>query len=69
VRIRTATPDDAAAVAAVHEASWQAAYRGVFPDEVLDGPDLPANRLRLWQRLLGPPPPAGTRTRTTAPPR
>jgi GNAT superfamily N-acetyltransferase len=59
VRIRTATPDDAAAIAAVHVASWQATYRGVFPDEVLDGPDLPADRLRLWERLLGADRPPG----------
>jgi GNAT superfamily N-acetyltransferase len=59
MRIRTATLDDAAGIAAVHVASWQGTYRGVFPDEVLDGPDLPAGRLRLWQRLLGPEAPAG----------
>lgn len=62
MRIRSATPDDAEAVAAVHVASWQATYRGVFADEVLDGPDLPANRLRLWQRLLGPDRPARSAT-------
>lgn len=54
MQIRPATPEDAGAIAAVHVASWQATYRGVFDDDVLDGPDLPANRLRLWQRLLGP---------------
>jgi GNAT superfamily N-acetyltransferase len=59
VRIRTATPADAAAIADVHVRSWQAAYRGVFPDDVLDGPDLPAGRLRLWRRLLGPDAPPG----------
>ena len=39
MRIRTANTDDAAAIAEVHVRSWQAAYRGVFPDDVLDGPD------------------------------
>jgi ribosomal protein S18 acetylase RimI-like enzyme len=34
---RTATPEDAAAVAGIHVRSWQAAYRGLFPDEYLDG--------------------------------
>jgi len=34
---RTATPEDAAAVAGVHVRSWQVAYRGLFPDEYLDG--------------------------------
>lgn len=55
MNIRPAVPDDAAAVAAVHVASWQGAYRGVLPDEVLDGPELAVNRLRLWERLLGEP--------------
>jgi GNAT superfamily N-acetyltransferase len=30
-------PADAAAVARVHVRSWQAAYRGLLPDEYLDG--------------------------------
>jgi len=34
---RIATPEDAAAVAGVHVRSWQVAYRGLFPDEYLDG--------------------------------
>jgi len=57
VNIRPAVPGDAAAVAAVHVASWQGAYRGVFPDDVLDGPELAVNRLRGWERLLGEPGP------------
>ena len=68
VRIRPATSDDAAAIADVHVRSWGATYRGVLPDEVLDGPDLPANRLRLWQRLLGPDRPAGSSTVVAEPP-
>jgi GNAT superfamily N-acetyltransferase len=59
VQIRPAGPDDAEAIAAVHVASWQATYRGVVPDEVLDGPDLLAGRRRMWQRWLGPDAPAG----------
>lgn len=50
-------PADAAAVAAVHVASWQGAYRGVLPDDVLDGPEHAVNRLRGWQRLLNEPGP------------
>ena len=57
MEIRPAVPTDAAAVAAVHVASWQGAYRGVLPDEVLDGPELAVSRLRLWERLLGEPGP------------
>jgi GNAT superfamily N-acetyltransferase len=34
--IRTATPDDARAVAEVHVGSWRHAYRGMLPDEYLE---------------------------------
>jgi ribosomal protein S18 acetylase RimI-like enzyme len=34
--LRPATPDDATDVAHVHVRSWQVAYRGLIPDEVLD---------------------------------
>lgn len=53
MRIRKATVEDAAAIASVHVASRQATYRGVIADDVLDGPELPVNRLRLWQRIIG----------------
>ncbi len=33
--IRPATPDDAAAIAAIHVRAWQAAYKEVFPSECL----------------------------------
>ena len=35
--LRDARPDDAAAVARVHVRTWQIAYRGLLPDEYLDG--------------------------------
>jgi GNAT superfamily N-acetyltransferase len=35
--LRHAVADDAMAVARVHVRAWQAAYRGVMPDEYLDG--------------------------------
>ena len=35
--VRDAIPQDAAEVAGVHVRSWQAAYRGLFPDDYLDG--------------------------------
>ncbi len=35
-RIRAATIDDAEAIARVHVASWQAAYRGLLPQAFLD---------------------------------
>lgn len=34
--IRPALPDDATAIGVVHVRAWQAAYRGVMPDEYLD---------------------------------
>jgi GNAT superfamily N-acetyltransferase len=45
--IRLATPDDAAAIAAVHVRCWQTAYRGYFPDDFLDGLNL-AERTERW---------------------
>jgi GNAT superfamily N-acetyltransferase len=35
--LRSARPEDAAAVAGVHVRSWQVAYRGLLPDAYLDG--------------------------------
>ena len=49
--VRAATPADAAAIAAVHVRSWQAAYRGIVPGEVLDGLSI-AERERRWVELL-----------------
>ena len=37
VTLRRAEPDDALAVARVHVRSWQVGYRGLLPDEYLDG--------------------------------
>jgi GNAT superfamily N-acetyltransferase len=56
VDLRDATPDDADAIAAVHVASWQVAYRRLIPDEVLDGLSVP-HRARIWADRLGAPPP------------
>lgn len=50
--LRSATPDDAQAIAEVHVASWRAAFRGVLSDEYLDGLD-PAQRRASWDRVLG----------------
>ncbi|MGZ4541139.1 MAG: N-acetyltransferase family protein [Blastococcus sp.] len=44
MRIRPATIDDAHALAAVHIASCQGAYRGLLPDDYLDG-----LRVDRWQ--------------------
>lgn len=39
VTFRAAVPGDADAIAQVHVASWRAAYRGIIPDDHLDGLD------------------------------
>ena len=54
VTIRPATMHDAAAIADVHVRSWQAAYRGMMPQDYLDRLD-PADRLPRWRRLLADP--------------
>jgi ribosomal protein S18 acetylase RimI-like enzyme len=58
-RIRDATQADALAVAAVHVRAWQVSYRGLLPDEHLDG-------LRAERRVAGyvfdSPDPAAPRT-------
>ena len=50
-RVRGATPDDAERVAEVHVRSWQAAYRGLLPQDYLDRLD-PADRLQRWRDSL-----------------
>lgn len=52
--VRAATPDDAAHLAALHVASWQSAYRGLLPDDVLDNLELPP-RERKWAAYLSEP--------------
>ena len=49
--VRWATVDDARSIAAVHIASWRAAYRGLMPDDVLDGLTLDS-RERDWRGWL-----------------
>ncbi|MBS0662581.1 MAG: GNAT family N-acetyltransferase [Verrucomicrobia bacterium] len=54
MQVRRATPADARAIAEVHVASWQSAYRGLFPDSVLDNLSV-AERERMWAaRLVEP---------------
>lgn len=53
--IRLATVDDVDTVGEVHVRAWQSAYRGLMPDDYLDGlrPQDPAERWR--EHLEGPP--------------
>lgn len=53
-QIRTATVDDAHAIATVHVASWQTAYRGLMPDEVLDGLSV-EQRESGWRQIFTDP--------------
>lgn len=51
--MRSATVADAAAISRVHIASWQAAYRGIVPDDVLDNLDKTyARRLAYWMGAI-----------------
>lgn len=50
--VRDATPDDAESIAAIHVASWQAAYRHSVPGDVLDAMTT-ADRLPGWRTRLG----------------
>ena len=45
--VRLATADDAAAIADAHIRGWQAAYRGLVPDRILDDFDV-ARRTTWW---------------------
>jgi GNAT superfamily N-acetyltransferase len=50
VDVRWATVDDADEIAEVHISSWRVAYRGLIPDEVLDGlrQERRASQWRTW---------------------
>ena len=54
VQYRLARVADAATIAALHSASWQVAYRGMFPDDFLDN-DAVADRLKVWQERFADP--------------
>ena len=51
VHVRRAGPADADQIAVVHVRSWQGAYRGLLPQEYLDGLD-PAARTERWRLAL-----------------
>ena len=52
--VRDAAADDAAAIARVHAASWQAAYRGIVDDDRLDRMSVDEREQRWRERLTGP---------------
>jgi len=49
--VRRAQPADAAGIGLVHVRSWQAAYRGLIPQDFLDHLD-PAKRAEGWRQYL-----------------
>jgi ribosomal protein S18 acetylase RimI-like enzyme len=53
VSVRPADLSDAAAIAAVHVAGWEGAYRGMVPDAEIDRRTV-AWRTAMWEELLGP---------------
>lgn len=57
-RVREAVLGDAAAIAALQVRSWQRAYRGLVPDEFLDGL-ADDSWLERWRNSLGRPPRQG----------
>lgn len=58
MKLRAASPGDAASIAEIHVAAWLAAYRGLIPDSYLDQLTV-EKRLELWQRRLSQPRPGG----------
>jgi GNAT superfamily N-acetyltransferase len=56
--LRRATGADANAVARMHVATWQTAYRGIVPDSFLDGMEVAARAARYTFDRLGPGDPA-----------
>ncbi|AXL51667.1 acetyltransferase [Paraburkholderia caffeinilytica] len=52
--LRPATLADAALIASIHSASWQATYRGLLPDAFLDG-EVTRERAAYWEARLRAP--------------
>ena len=46
-----AVAEDAPAIAALHAGSWRTAYRGMVPDDFLDGP-IDEERRQFWMRRM-----------------
>ena len=55
--VRRARTGDAAPIAAIHVLTWQAAYRGLLPDSLLDGLSV-ERRQAGWTRHLAEPGPS-----------
>jgi len=53
MNVRRARPEDAALIAEIHVLGWQGGYRGLLPQDYLDGMQAGGARLERWQRTLG----------------
>lgn len=51
MKVRHATANDVPGIAEIHVRSWQAAYRGILPDSLLDSLSVP-EREKSWNALL-----------------
>ncbi|MEO5915886.1 MAG: GNAT family N-acetyltransferase [Luteolibacter sp.] len=51
LKIRRAVPADCGKIARIQVRGWQAAYRGILPDDYLDGLDA-GRRLVVWQQFV-----------------
>lgn len=49
--VRQAQPRDVSSIARIHVRSWQAAYRGILPDSLLDSLSVP-EREQSWRAIL-----------------
>lgn len=58
IRLRAATLSDAAALGAVHVASWQETYAGILPDAMLASLTVEI-RTAMWSEVLGGGPASG----------
>jgi GNAT superfamily N-acetyltransferase len=54
MEIRAAIAEDIGAIARIHVACWQTAYRGILPDETLDALRV-EQREELWRRWIAGP--------------
>jgi GNAT superfamily N-acetyltransferase len=52
--VEPATVEDAERIASLHAASWRSAYRGMYPDDFLDGP-VNDDRARAWRARMRSP--------------
>jgi ribosomal protein S18 acetylase RimI-like enzyme len=55
MKVRRARPEDAARIAESHVLGWQAGYRGLLPQDYLDGMQADGRRLERWARTLEAP--------------